>query len=290
MLSSWVPLFAMAFAISTIVAQPQSSRPACQRHGDNVPVSELPEASGIAASRRTPGVFWAHNDSGKPIVYALDTNGAVIGRVLITGARVEDWEDIAVGPCAHGSCLYVADIGDNDGARSTIALYRVPEPMPQDRATPQADVFGATYPDEAHDAEALFVTSPSDAYIVTKGDPGPVALYRWPLESGRTTTLARVGAPLAEEDVRPGDRPTAADISPEGGWVAVRTTQHVAFYRAAELIVGRWREASRVDLRPLGERRGEGVTFDRSGLVLVSEGGGGGRPGTFARLACTFPR
>ena len=33
---------------------------------------ELFEGSGLAASRKTPGLFWSHNDSGKPVVFALD--------------------------------------------------------------------------------------------------------------------------------------------------------------------------------------------------------------------------
>ena len=37
-----------------------------------VRVKELFEGSGLAASRKTPGLFWSHNDSGKPVVFALD--------------------------------------------------------------------------------------------------------------------------------------------------------------------------------------------------------------------------
>ena len=47
--------------------------------------------------------------------------------------------------------------------------------------------------------------------------------------------------------------------------------------------------AGRVDLQALGEPQGEGVAFaDDSTIYLVGEGGGGSRPGTFARLTCTF--
>ncbi|MCA1559796.1 MAG: hypothetical protein LC804_05865 [Acidobacteria bacterium] len=127
-----------------------------------VRLADLPEASGVAASHRTPGVFWAHNDSGDPVIFALHERGAIKGRVRVAGAQVDDWEDIAVGPCAHGSCLYIADIGDNSGTRNRITLYRVPEPLPSDAATDAVEVFHATYPDGAHDAEALFVTPDSD--------------------------------------------------------------------------------------------------------------------------------
>jgi hypothetical protein len=66
-------------------------------------VAELPEGSGVAASRRTPGRFWSHNDSGDPVLFALDGDGRVIGRLRIAGAVVEDWEALAVRSCPSGS-------------------------------------------------------------------------------------------------------------------------------------------------------------------------------------------
>jgi hypothetical protein len=253
---------------------------------------ELPEASGVTASRRTPGVFWAHNDSDDPVIFALDERGAVTGRVRVAGAQVDDWEDIATGPCPPGSCLYIGDIGDNRGKRKRITVYRVAEPAPGDAATDPVQVFHAAYPDGAHDAEALFVTADADVFIITKGDPGPVALYRFPrpLDATRPMQLQRVGEPLAARNVEAKNRPTAADVSQDGEWVAVRTTHHVTFYRTADLIVGRWRQAFRFDLTGLGERRGEGLSFAAKDMVvLVGEGGGLTRnPGTFATLACAL--
>jgi hypothetical protein len=222
----------------------------------------------------------------------LDHEGAVKGRVRVTGARVDDWEDIAVGPCPQGSCVYLADIGDNNGNRKNIAVYRVAEPAPGDAATEPVEVFHAGYPDGPHDAESLFVTADSDVFLVTKGDPGAVALYQFPrpLASGSTMVLRRVGEPIGDQKVDAKDRPTAADASADGEWVVVRTTHWVAFYRTADFITGGWREAFRTDLSSLGEPRGEGVTFGgEDTVVLVGEGGGLFRsPGTFVRLACTL--
>jgi hypothetical protein len=94
--------------------------PTCGLTGSLVRVPELPEGSGVALSRQSPGRLWAHNDSGEPALVALDTNGGVAGRVRVSGAKVEDWEAIAVGPCASGDCIDVGDIGDNDAGRSSI--------------------------------------------------------------------------------------------------------------------------------------------------------------------------
>jgi hypothetical protein len=272
----------------------RSSEPGCRVSQEISRLRELPEASGVAASRRTQGVFWAHNDSSIPVLFALDVKGAVTRPVKVAGASVDDWEDVAVGPCAQRSCVYIADIGDNNKNRDHITVYRAPEPSPQDASTGSAEAFEAVYPDGAHDAESLFVTSEGDVFIITKGDPGPVAVYRFPrpLTPGKRMQLQRVGAPMIDtKKVEAKDRPTAAAASPDGNWVVVRTSDAIVFYRTADLIAGRWREAFRSDVSSLKEPRGEGITFAAGGsVVLVGEGGGLGAPGTFALLSCTFPR
>jgi hypothetical protein len=291
-INSLTAFVALTATLAAWQKPPASSAANCRASGEIVRLRDLPEASGVAASRRMPGVFWAHNDSGGAVIFVLDQQGAVKGRVRVTGANVDDWEDIAVGPCPQGSCVYLADIGDNNGNRKSITLYRVAEPAPGDPATGPVDVFHAGYPDGSHDAESLFVTRESDVFLITKGDPGPVALYRFPrpLASGGTLPLQRIGEPLADQTVDAKDRPTGADASPDGQWVAMRTTHWIAFYRTADFIAGRWREAFRTDLSSLGERRGEGVTFaGNDAIVLVGEAGGLMRgSGTFVRLACTF--
>ena len=192
-----------------------------------------------------------------------------------------------------GLCT-LADIGDNSGTRKHITLYRVAEPTPGDAATAPVESFQAAYPDGPHDAEALFVSGDSDVFLITKGDPGPVALFKFPqpLASGTTLQLQRIGEPIAGANIEAQDRPTAADSSPDGQWVAVRTTQWLAFYRTADLIAGRWREAFRTDVTGLGEPRGEGVTFaGNDSVILVGEAGGLLRgDGTVARLTCTLGR
>ena len=98
---------AVLSAIAMLMAVPADPLPRAQRgdtlhcraSGALIRIDELAEASGIAASRRTPGTLWVVNDSEQPVIYALDAKGAVTGRVRVTGATVEDWEAIGVGPC-----------------------------------------------------------------------------------------------------------------------------------------------------------------------------------------------
>ena len=128
------------------------------------------------------------------MLFALDSKGTVTGRVRLTGAKVEDWEAIALGPCPAGSCIYVGDIGDNEAERDRITVYRVPEP--EDAiASATAEAIDASYPEGPHDAEALLVTPDGRLYVVTKGETGAVGLYRYPadLRPGVVAKLQIVG-------------------------------------------------------------------------------------------------
>ena len=265
--------------------------PRCEPAGPLVALPELNEASGLAVSRSVPGRLWTHNDSGQPIVFALDTQGKVTARVRLTGAVVEDWEAIAVGPCPAGSCLYIADIGDNQAARKRITIYRTPEPAGAGSSAPAAEALHATYPDGAHDAETLLVTPDGELFIVTKGDPGSGTLYKFPreLKPGTMHQLERVGDPRPAGKRGRSENITDGAVSANGTWVALRTGQRVTFYRSADLLKGNWREAGVVDLQPLREAQGEAIAFgpDES-LYLAGEGGGKARPGSFARLTCAL--
>ena len=96
-----------------------------------VTAPEITEASGIVASRQNPGVLWTHNDSGYPgSVFALSTNGTLLGRYYLPTVFYGNFEDIAIGPGASPEhhYVYLADIGDNFAARSSVRVLRFPEP------------------------------------------------------------------------------------------------------------------------------------------------------------------
>src|SRR5687768_1580235 len=50
------------------------------------------ESSGLAASRRHPGVIWTHNDSGTPFLFAIREDGTWIRGFQVLGANLIDWE------------------------------------------------------------------------------------------------------------------------------------------------------------------------------------------------------
>ena len=269
-------LTAAVLAGCVAAAQP----PLCTITAGITALAGVGEASGVAVSRRTPGILWSHNDSGRANLFAFDNAGNAKGRVELTGVSIDDWEDLAAGSCPEGSCLFIADIGDNNRVRRGITIYRVPEPRPDDQATKPAEAWTMTYPDVPHDAEALFATS-SGLFLVSKEDARTTALYRVPATSGSGIGKLQQVAQL------PLERVTGGAASPDGDWVALRTNTDLLFYPAADLIAGKNVQPRRFDLKPLKERQGEGVAFGPDGVIyLVGEGGG--RGGTLATIKCAL--
>ena len=252
---------------------------------------ELDEASGLAASRRHAGVLWLHNDSGgEPEVFAVDSTGAVLGRVRVTGAENVDWEDIALGPCPAGECLYIADTGDNGERREAVTVYRIPEPDPADTATPPAERFRLRFPDGPRDAEALFVTPDTpDArvYVVSKGRTSPVTVYRAPTPlPADTTALLEPVAQLTDAAPFGLLQVTAAGATPDGRRVVIRTYVNLQLYRLDD--DGLVPIGAPFDLRPLEEPQGEAVDIRADGTVLLASEERGGKAGPISRLACTL--
>lgn len=248
------------------------------------------ESSGIVASRANPGLYWTHNDSGDgPNIYALDEHGARRGTWRVRGASARDWEDIAAGPGPQSgsSYLYIADIGDNQGRRSEIIVYRVKEPTikPADSSsnklkplvTDDTEVIRLRYPDGSHDAESLLVHPVTgDLYIVTKVPFGNPSVYKTaaPLTGNQPTTLKQI----AELNIPSlfGGLITGGDISPDGLRVAL--CDYVDGY---ELVLGNARapfdQIWKQSLKPLnlGKRKqGESIAYrlDGRALLATSEG------------------
>jgi len=246
------------------------------------------ETSGLAPSRRRPGIFWTLLDSdGDSAVFAIDTAGVLRQRVRVAGAVNRDWEDIASGPCpgGRGSCLWIADTGDNREVFPEARIYVIPEPVLGDSVSAPATVLVGRFPDGARDAEAIFVTPDGRPYLISKGrNQHPIQLFAIPPRGGTMTALQTLAPPA---DLLRGV--TGAAASPDGRWVAVRTYGDFAVYavrgRGPAL---RLREVPGTRT-PFPQRQGEAVAFGRDGLYFTSEANPSGSA-PLARARCTVPR
>jgi hypothetical protein len=250
--------------------------------------SALTEASGLAASRVHTGILYAHNDSGDAArVFMIGTDGALRATVKVTGARSNDWEDVAVGSCPGGSCVFLGDIGDNAKNRDDYRIYRIAEPA-LDATSAAADTYKVEYPDGSHNAETLLVDGNGALYIVTKQDAGPVQLYALGVPGAPGSVLRAVPVATFTPSFA-GDRVTGGDFFPGAcPQLAIRTYRGVALFQGlagegpAELI----QHVPRL-LQPPNELQGESVAFSKEGdaLYTVSEG----TSPTLHRYAC-IPR
>jgi hypothetical protein len=249
----------------------------------------LDESSGVAVSRRHPGILWTLNDSGNPPwIFATDTLGRHHGRFVVKGAENEDWEAIALGPCGSRDCLYIADTGDNGQRRDEVRLYRLPEPPLPTRAriTRTAEALTVRYPGGARDVEAAFVSRDGTVHLISKGWNRGVRVFRVPPGGWKRgkTILAQDGGELPIEAGGLGALVTDAALSPSGDRVAIRTYLGIHLFALTP----------RGTLRPLGaacnaaglQLLGEGIAWlDDRELVLTSEGGLGTR-GSIVVLGC----
>ena len=264
---------------------------ACTEVATQIPLPDVvPETSGVAVGRRDSAVLWTHNDSGgDPALYAVTLDGALLGTVAVTGAANVDWEDIEIAACGAGSCLYVADVGDNSEDRDDIVVFRVPEPAPTDGQTDEAEAFRMVYPDRPHDAEAIFVLPGEGLFVVTKGRSGPAELFRYPgaLRSGEVVTLERIQAMTDEQPSIPTSI-TGASASVDGRAVAIRTYTTLDLYRV---------QGSRLEEPPfltqalstLAEPQGEAVALGADGLVVLTSEAGQGSTAGLSLIRCELP-
>jgi hypothetical protein len=284
-----------AFAISSA----QEASTGCSLNGNLVLLPGIGEASGIALASGSPAQLWVMNDSEGPIVYRVDTDGHIVDRVLVAGAQAYDWEDLSVGPCPTGRCVFIADIGDNAAQRPQITIYRIPEPQRGAKTSSRAVAFHARYPDGPHNAESLFVDADQRMFVITKGRSADV--YRFPasVAPDSLSTLENIGqVPLVARTAKAskraapaGEHATGAALSPDRNWVAIRSNLSVWFFRASDFIAGKPGEPIWVDLSAAREPQGEGIAFGPNQTVyLAGEGGSKGRPGSLRSMTCALPR
>jgi hypothetical protein len=183
------------------------------------------EASGVVASRKYPGVLWAHGDSGNaPKLAAFDTNGVRICEVIVSAAPNIDWEDICADDAGH---LFIGDIGNNTGLLPVRYIYQIDEPdphhPPQHPITPTRSWrvrYGAS---QRVNCESLFMHR-NRFHTVVRRPAGRSTVYR--LEPNDAGDLV-----FEPADTVPWPSVTGADVSRDGGTLLICSPRSAALFR-----------------------------------------------------------
>ena len=253
----------------------------------------LHELSGLAASHRHRDVYWAHNDSGNDFaLYAMRESGRVVATYTVLGVTARDPEDIGVGPCTRSdrrTCIYIADTGDNLRSRSHVQIVRVVEPEVLRSGPLVADAFPFTYPDGAHDAEALLIDPrTAETYVVTKSIMSLGDAYRVDLDRPRVPTRAVRVATLSATTGFDA-LVTAASVHPSGRRVLLRTYRGLwEFERpGAHGLAEVLRSGSARAVPAARHLQGEAVGYTPDGRGYLLGGEGDGTP--LLRVDCREP-
>ncbi len=161
------------------------------------------EASGMVASRRHPGIFWVHNDSGNlPSLFAVKRDGTLVREYLVRVPNI-DWEDIAIDDDGY---LYVGDIGNNEGRLPIRAIHRFEEPDPSlEHKGPlmvEATTFYKFPASGRFDAEGPFLDAGSVIVVAKTFDRSEAELFAVPLSphaavAARGPTVQGPAAPVS---------------------------------------------------------------------------------------------
>ena len=179
--------------------------------------------------------------------------------------------------------MIIADIGDNDAARTELQIYRIPEPAASQEtagarlanplAAAPAETLKFTYAARPHNAETVLIhPQTGDIYIVTKEKKGPAFVHRIKpdFNSGtvvKTDKVADISMPAKPEGLL-----TGGSFAPDGRRVMLCDVQHGYELSLPANAAGPdaiW--AQKPVIVDLGDRKqGEGVSYARDGVSLYA--------------------
>ena len=226
----------------------------------------ITESSGITVSRKNPELFWTHNDGGgkRQVLYAMTRSGQPVAEFRVTGALLEDWEDIAAHNQGH---LFLGDVGNNDAKRTSIAVHQVDEPDTKETQNGLARVtrtWTLRYPKAPFDCESLFVWN-DYGYLVSKVfDDERADIYRFSLTNAASFQMLDVVA-----EIRIDSPVTAADISPDGNLLAVLAKNGAYVFRINGDVARAGR--GKPHQTKFKHEHMEGCTFVPEGLLVTAE-------------------
>ncbi len=245
------------------------------------------EASGLVASKLRPGkLIWSNDSGGDSALYATNSDGKLIKTVKLTNFKNTDFEAIASGPCPSNqadTCLYVGDIGDGIGWRSSfqIGIFKESDFWTSQSITAQK-IIKFSYPGSANNAEALIVTPEGKILTFTKTE-GSTQIFNLDI-NGKATKVAQIDLnPIVAQARGKAARITDASLSRDGDKVLMLTYGDILEVNLSS-ILGRasrtWVKGVDYSLaKGLNLPQQETITYTSENSFIVStESSGGNEP------------
>jgi hypothetical protein len=216
----------------------------------------------------------ALNDGGDRLAVHLLDAGCQVIDVHTSAVDPYDPEDMAV---AGDGTVWLADTGDNDADRTTVALLAL-------RPDGSTGVYRLTYPDGPHDAEALLLAPDGTPYLVTKEVLGASGVYRpaSPLVDGGTVATERVASVNLTFTGTPGGPVgqagqllvTGGAVAADGSRIALRTYTDAYVWSLTGSDIAGALATTPVRVALPQSPQGEAISFtaDNLNLVVASEG------------------
>lgn len=213
---------------------------------------DVVESSGLVAR---DGLVVTVNDSGDSNrIFTVDpATGDTVGVTRWQGGGADNE---ALAPAGDGE-VYVGDIGDNAGSRTSVEVAKVP--FGRGEREVRATTYELVFADGPHDAETL-LTDPATGrlYVVAKAFIGQVYAAPERLDPDGPNELTPVKEVLGIA--------TDGSFLPDGKHVIIRNYTQAALYT--------WPELRRVALLDLpAQQQGEGLAVREDGAVLLSSEG-----------------
>jgi hypothetical protein len=199
-------LFTLIFLFYSLFFYSQEVSPAIKKDNHQKQISgqllalvselsdEIKETSGLALYK---DYLITHNDrKNKNFLYFLNKEtGKIKSKIEVEGAENIDWEDLT----QNNDHLFIADIGNNDGNRRDLKIYKIKKSdlKIQDGKKFKVDgIIELTYPDQTNfssrknhnfDGEAIVFLN-DFLYIFSKSRQGDVSkVYKIPAKAGKYT-------------------------------------------------------------------------------------------------------
>lgn len=270
LLGSALPLAGAGSAAAEEAAAPAPAAPApvvrCQ-----ITDPALSEISGLVDLGERLLVM---NDGGDRLSVSVLDSACRVVETRTAAVDPYDPEDLALG--ADGT-LWFADAGDNTTIRSTVALLAL-------RPDGSSGVHRLSYPDGAHDSEALLLAPDGTPYLVTKDVLGSSGVYRptAPLSVDATVPMERVATVNVTLTGTPGGPVgragqlliTGGAVAGDGHALALRTYTDAYVWPLAGSDVPGALAGTPVRIALPESPQGEAVSFtaDNQQLVVAGEG------------------